>query len=112
MGAAGMSIRPTNDTKSRELICVSCLCSMCVHPSSVLVRWMVRFFGGVFRSSVDAFAPRFTILRQLAPLLEFCRQIRAFERLVQRMSVRELGTPVRPRVEDPFEVMNLRGIRS
>ena len=66
-----------------------CVCTSC----SVSVRWAVGFFRGVFSSSVDVLAPRFAVLRHLAPFLEVRWQARAFERLIQRVSVRVLGRP-------------------
>ena len=57
--------------------------------------------------AVDQCAPRATVLRQVAPPLhvllpaENRRDARLLERLVQRVPVRELGSPVGPRVADP-----------
>ena len=56
---------------------------------------------------MDQCAPRATVLRQVAPPLhvllpaENRRDARLLERLVQRVPVRELGSPVGPRVADP-----------
>ena len=47
-------------------------------------------------------APQLAGLRQLGPLLELRRKARARERLVQRVAVRELRTPVRTWMTDPW----------
>ena len=58
---------------------------------------------GVYCRAVDQCAPRATVLRQVAPPLhvllpaENHRDARLLERLVQRVPVRELGSPVGPR---------------
>ena len=56
---------------------------------------------GVFHSAVDHRAPRAAVLRLLAPPLEVRRDARVLERLVQRVSERELRPPVWTRVTNP-----------
>ena len=55
----------------------------------------------MLRGAVDLRAPRLAVLRHLTPPLEGRRDARVLERLVQRVPVRELRPPVRPRVADP-----------
>ena len=55
----------------------------------------------MLRGAVNLRAPRLAVLRHLAPPLEVRRDARVLERLVQRVPVRELRPPVRPRVADP-----------
>ena len=74
-----------------------CVCTSC----SVSVRWAVGFFRGVFSSSVDVLAPRFAVLRHLAPFLEVRWQARAFERLIQRVGARTCIEVARAAADEP-----------
>ena len=100
-----MSIRPTNNKQAKDGALFFFFASTWIRNQRLLCQF--KCWLGVYCRAVDQCAPRATVLRQVAPPLhvllpaENRRDARLLERLVQRVPVRELGSPVGPRVADP-----------